>query len=219
TGWRRRFRPIGAVAARQRLRGRLRRTHLRWRPHHGRTRMSAGGNTAEPASVTDVHAHLLLPQLLEAVRQRAPEQMESADALELIRKGAESMQASGAMIGQRFPKLTQLDVRLADMDDQGVDVQWVSPSPSHYYPWADEDLAVWSAREANLLIADHVGAAPDRLLGLGLVPLQHPSRIVECAEDAILGRGLIGIEIPSFAGDVELSDERLEPFWTRMEEL
>jgi len=181
--------------------------------------MSAAANTAEPASVTDVHAHLLLPQLLEAVRQRAPEQMESADALELIRNGAESMQASGAMIGQRFPKLTQLDVRLADMDDQGVDVQWVSPSPSHYYPWADEDLAVWIAREANLLIADHVGAAPDRLLGLGLVPLQHPSRIVECAEDAILGRGLIGIEIPSFAGDVELSDERLEPFWTRMEEL
>src|SRR5699024_7076913 len=142
TGCRRRFRPIGAVAARRRLRGRLRRTHLRCRPHHGRTRMSAAANTAEPASVTDVHAHLLLPQLLEAVRQRAPEQMESADALELIRNGAESMQASGAMIGQRFPKLTQLDVRLADMDDQGVDVQWVSPSPSHYYPWADEDLAV-----------------------------------------------------------------------------
>lgn len=171
------------------------------------------------AQVTDVHAHLLLPELLEAVRRRAPEEMNNADELENRRNGAASMRTSGEMIRDRFPRLTRLSVRLAYMDEQGVDVQWVSPSPSHYYPWADEDLAVWIAREANLLVAEHIGGAPDRLLGLGLVPLQHPSRVVECAEDAILGRGLIGIEIPSFAGDVELSDERLEPFWARMEEL
>jgi aminocarboxymuconate-semialdehyde decarboxylase len=64
-----------------------------------------------------------------------------------------------------------------------------------------------------------VANAPDRLIGLGLVPLQHPSRIVECLDDAVLGRGLGGVEISSFAGDVELSDERLEPFWARAEEL
>jgi aminocarboxymuconate-semialdehyde decarboxylase len=33
------------------------------------------------------------------------------------------------------------------------------------------------------------------------------------------GRGLAGVEISSFAGDVELSDERLEPFWARAAEL
>lgn len=183
------------------------------------TTEAASATTGAPIPVTDVHAHLLLPELLDAVRRRAPEQMDSADYLELRRNGAASMKVSGKMIRERFPKLTRLDVRLADMDEQGVDVQWVSPSPSHYYPWADEDLAVWIAREANLLLAEHIGGARDRLLGLGLVPLQHPNRIVECAEDAVLGRGLIGVEIPSFAGDVELSDERLEPFWTRMEEL
>jgi aminocarboxymuconate-semialdehyde decarboxylase len=70
-------------------------------------------------------------------------------------------------------------------------------------------------REANLLVADHVARAPERLAGLGLVPLQHPDRLVECLDDAVLGRGLLGVEISSFAGDVELSDERLEPFWAR----
>jgi len=34
-----------------------------------------------------------------------------------------------------------------------------------------------------------------------------------------LGRGLAGVEISSFAGDVELSDPRLEPFWARAAEL
>ena len=51
------------------------------------------------------------------------------------------------------------------------------------------------------------------------MPLQHPSRIVEYLDDAVLGRGLAGVEISSFAGDVELSDERLEPFWARAAEL
>jgi aminocarboxymuconate-semialdehyde decarboxylase len=78
---------------------------------------------------------------------------------------------------------------------------------------------VWIASEANRLIADHVAQAPDRLTGLGLVPLQHPERMVEFLDDAVLGRGLAGVEISSFAGEIELSNERLEPFWARAAEL
>jgi len=170
-------------------------------------------------TVVDVHAHLLLPALHAEVERRAPEGVAQAAALELKRHGPESQRISGAMVGARIPKLTDLTVRLADMDAQGVDRQWVSVSPNHFYPWAPEGLAVWIAQEANRLVAEHVAQAPDRLTGLGVVPLQHPSRIVECVDDAILGRGLAGIEISSFAGDVELSDPRLEPMWARIAEL
>ncbi|WP_394551988.1 amidohydrolase family protein [Agromyces sp. MMS24-JH15] len=169
--------------------------------------------------VTDVHAHVLLPSLQAEVERRAPELAAEAAALELRRNGAESLAVSGPMVGARVPKLTQVAERLAAMDAQGVDRQWVSASPNHFSPWAPEGLAVWLANEANRLIAAHVAQAPDRLTGLGLVPLQHPERIVECLDDAILGRGLAGVEISSFAGDVELSDERLEPFWARAEAL
>jgi aminocarboxymuconate-semialdehyde decarboxylase len=169
--------------------------------------------------VTDVHAHLLLPGLQAEIQRRVPALVEEAAELEARRNGGASLAASGAMIGARIPKLTDVRVRLAAMDEQGVDRQWVSASPNHFYPWAPEGLAVWAAMEANRLIADHVAAAPDRLIGLGLVPLQHPERILECLDDAVLGRGLAGVEISSFAGDVELSDERLEPFWARAAEL
>ncbi len=168
---------------------------------------------------TDVHAHLLLPALQAEVERRAPELVQEAAALELRRNGPASIAASGRMIGERIRKLTDVSVRLAAMDAQGVDRQWVSASPNHFYPWAPEGLAVWAAGEANRLVAEHVAQAPDRLVGLGLVPLQHPARIVEYLDDAVLGRGLAGVEISSFAGDVELSDERLEPFWARAEEL
>ena len=166
-----------------------------------------------------MHAHLLLPALQQAVGARDPEGFAAAQALEARRNGPESLAASGRMIGERMPLLTSLDARLAEMDRQGVDVQVVSPSPSHYYPWAGEELAAWAAREANRAIAEHVAGAPDRLLGLGLVPLQHPQLVVAALEDAVVERGLAGVELSSFAGDVELSDERLEPFWTRAEEL
>ncbi|MBN9605316.1 MAG: amidohydrolase [Actinomycetales bacterium] len=168
---------------------------------------------------TDVHAHLLMPGLHAEVERRAPEQVAEAAALELRRNGAASQAVSGPMVGSRIPKLTDRAVRLAAMDEQGVDRQWVSASPNHFYPWAEEQLAVFIAQEANRLIAEHVAGAPERLTGLGLVPLQHPARILECIDDAVLGRGLAGIEISSFAGDVELSDERLEPMWARLEEL
>ena len=160
-----------------------------------------------------------MPALHAEVERRAPEGVQDAAALDLRRNGAESQAISGPMVGARVPKLTSVAERLAAMDAQGVDRQWVSASPNHFYPWAPEGLAVWIASEANRLIADHVAQAPDRLTGLGLVPLQHPSRMLECLDDAVLGRGLAGVEISSFAGDVELSDERLEPFWARAEEL
>ena len=169
--------------------------------------------------ITDVHAHLLLPSVQEQVEQRAPELVAEAAALEKRRNGLASLQASGRMIGERIGKLVDVRARLAAMDEQGIDRQWVSPSPNHFYPWAPEGLAVWTAAEANRLVAEHVAAAPDRLIGLGLVPLQHPERIVELLDDAVLGRGLAGVEISSFAGDVELSDPRLEPFWARAAEL
>lgn len=169
--------------------------------------------------VTDVHAHILLPSLHAEIERRAPEGVRAAAALELTRNGAESLAVSGPMVGSRVPKLTDVTVRLADMDAQGVDRQWVSASPNHFYPWADEELAVWAARESNRLIAAHVALAPERLTGLGLVPLQHPDRIVECLDDAVVDHGLAGVEISSFAADVELSDPRLEPFWTRAAEL
>lgn len=168
---------------------------------------------------TDVHAHVLLPSLHAEVERRAPDGAREAAALELTRNGAASLAVSGPMVGARIPRLTDVSVRLAEMDRQGVQTQWVSASPNHFYPWAPEGLAAWIATEANRLIAEHVAQSPDRLVGLGLVPLQHPHRIVEYLDDAVLGRGLAGVEISSFAGDVELSDERLEPFWARAAQL
>lgn len=178
-------------------------------------------------TTVDVHAHVLLPGLQHLVAEADSDGFGAQQALEVRRNGPESMAASGRMIKERWPQLTDLDRRLADMDAQGVDVQLVSPSPSHFYYFAGEELALQVAKAANQAVREFVDRAPERLNGLGLVPLQHPVLMVEALEHAMLECGLLGVEIGSFAATpndperstVELSDHRLEPFWSRAEEL
>ncbi|MEU8986973.1 amidohydrolase family protein [Streptomyces sp. NPDC048558] len=171
----------------------------------------------EPESIPtiDVHAHLLLPEVEEAVAGHPG--LAQARDLDARRNGPAALAVSGPMVGARVPKLTDVAVRLAAMDAQGVDVQLVSPSPSHYHYWAEPRLAEKVCRLANEGTAAHCAKAPDRLHGLGLVPLQHPDLAVESLDHA-LEQGLKGVEISSHAPGHELSDPAYGPFWSRAEE-
>ncbi|MEU9441239.1 amidohydrolase family protein [Streptomyces sp. NPDC048304] len=163
----------------------------------------------------DVHAHVLLPEV-EAMVEGSPG-LADAKALDARRNGPAAMAISGPMVRDRVPQLTDVAVRLAAMDAQGVDVQLVSPSPSHYHYWADEETAEKLYRLANEVTAAHCSAAPDRLHGLGLAPLQHPQLAV-AALDHALEQGLRGVEISSHAPGRELSDPAYELLWSRAEE-
>ncbi|MFG3138618.1 amidohydrolase family protein [Streptomyces sp. NPDC048211] len=163
----------------------------------------------------DVHAHVLLPEV-EALVAGLPGHAE-AKQLDARRNGPAALAVSGPMVGERIPKLTDVAARLAAMDAQGVDVQLVSPSPSHYHYWADEGTAEKVYRTANEATATHCAAAPDRLHGLGLVPLQHPDHMVYALDHA-LEQGLAGVEISSHTPCRELSDPAYTPFWARAEE-
>ncbi|MFF8673152.1 amidohydrolase family protein [Streptomyces sp. NPDC015242] len=163
----------------------------------------------------DVHAHVLLPEV-EALVAGLPGLAE-AKALDARRNGPAALAVSGSMVRERMPKLTDPTVRLAAMDAQGVDVQLVSPSPSHYHYWADEDTAEKVYRLANEATAAHCRAAPGRLRGLGLAPLQHPDHAVRALDHA-LDQELLGVEISSHAPGRELSDPAYEPFWSRAEQ-
>lgn len=145
-------------------------------------------------TVVDVHAHAILPAV-EALVADDP-RLAAQKALDLRRNGGPSEAASGQMIRVRLPQLFELERRLCDMTAAGVDVQVVSPSPSQYHPWADEELAGRLSRTAATAVAQLVAQAPDRLRGLGLAPLQHPSLMVAALEDAVLGNGLAGVESP-----------------------
>lgn len=162
------------------------------------------------APTVDVHAHVLLPEVDRLVAD-APG-LAAARELDARRNGPEALAVSGTMVRDRLRLLTDVVHRLAAMDLAGVDVQLVSPSPSHYHYWADPPLARAVCETANTATAKHCAQAPGRLVGLGLVPLQHPDLAVQALDHA-LGEGLVGVEIGSHAPGRELSDPAYEPFW------
>ncbi|MGW8989148.1 amidohydrolase family protein [Streptomyces zhihengii] len=170
---------------------------------------------ARPGPTVDVHAHLLVPDV-EALVADAPGLAE-ARALDTRRNGLAALAVNGPMIAARIGRLTDVGARIAAMDAQGVDVQLVSPSPSHYHYWADQPMATKIYEAANAGTAAHCAAAPDRLRGLGLVPLQHPDLCLQALDHA-LGLGLLGVEISSHAPGRELSDPAYERLWARAEQ-
>jgi aminocarboxymuconate-semialdehyde decarboxylase len=90
--------------------------------------------------------------------------------------------------------------------------------PMHHY-WADRGLAAELAGTVNPAVAEHCAKAPDRLVGLGTVPLQHPDLAVEELTRAVERHGLHGISVSTAVGGRELADPAHDPVWARACEL
>lgn len=176
---------------------------------------AASGLGADP--VVDVHAHTLAPAVLGLV---AGETGFAAEQEALARTfGADSTAQNERVASSLVPQLNDLGARLDSMDAAGVDVQAVSVSPGQYHYWADPPLAAEISRAVNEHVAAFVAARPDRLVGLGSVPLQHPDQAAAELTHAMGNLGLRGVEISTTVAGRELSDPELEPFWAAAEEL
>ncbi|MCT7657019.1 amidohydrolase family protein [Mycobacterium deserti] len=117
------------------------------------------------------------------------------------------------------PKMDLLDVRLADMDAMGVDVQAVAVAVYQYYYWADPELGAKVARMINEEFVESTSRYPGRFLPLGTVPLQDTDAAVGELRYLAEELGMRGIEIGTHVEGEEISSARLEPFWAEVERL
>jgi len=187
---------------------------------HGAAQASVNIKRARPFSeaVIDVHCHAL-STATEKLIADAP-QKKAEPGLLLKASGQETIDYNrSVMLPNAVPKLLNLDQRLSDMDDMGVDIQLVSPSPTQFYYWADADLAEAITTQINDDIVDLVARAPERLLGLGTVSLQHPEQAAAQLRTLMTSLGLKGVQISASVGDRELSDPDFQPFWEAASEL
>ncbi|MGW3103895.1 amidohydrolase family protein [Streptomyces sp. NPDC001100] len=170
--------------------------------------------TASP--VVDFHGHLAVPAadtLIAGTPGLAAEL-----AAEQRAHSPASLAVNRAQLRCLATRLTDVTTRLADLDAMGVDIQVVGPMPMHHY-WADQDLAIRLARTANEAVAAHCATAPDRLFGLGTVPLQHPDLAVALLDQAVNVHGLYGISVSTTVDGRELADPAHDTVWQRAEEL
>ena len=163
----------------------------------------------------DIHCHLHVPEADELVAD-----IVDPAKLDLVRFSSELTRKLNAEQNEiLMPKLTQLDERLSVMDETGVDIQAVSPSPFHYHYWAEADLARALVQTVNDRVAEFQAQKPDRLVAMCTVPLQHPELAVTELERCYREHGMRGVEISTNVEGAELSRAGLDKFFSKVEEL
>jgi len=108
--------------------------------------------------------------------------------------------------------------RIADLPEQGIDRQVISPMPRllDYKLNAQDGRDL--ARYLGEAIADLVASAPERFYGLGSVPLQDVDLAVK-ELSGIKELGLHGVEITTHINGISPGDRRFLPFWKEIERL
>ena len=183
-----------------------------------------GSSGAKPVAVTapdggalDVHAHAMPLPLLQRLAQR-----DLAD-LSGVSDGIVRLDTRVSGVGPLAPlplarSQYDVDVRLSEMDDIGVRRHAVSLPPFLFCSTADDErFATGIVAEGNDELATYVADAPDRLLGLGSVPLGWPGAAAE-ARRALDELGLAGIAIGSRGGGRDLDDPVNDDLWALLSE-
>ena len=109
--------------------------------------------------------------------------------------------------------------RIEAMDEAGIERQVLSPMPellSYWFP--PEDAAVFGDY-VNGFIAEMIAAEPNRMVGLGMVPLQDVDLAIKTLEALVQRRGFSGVEIGTHVNNVPIGDPSLEPFFSAAEDL
>ena len=165
--------------------------------------------------VVDIHCHLGIPAADAIVQAKYPGPPPGINDF----TSAKTMEVNRAQFGAIGRTLNTLDTRLADMDRLGVDVQAMSPSPGQYFYFTDAEIGRAAARAVNDGMAQAVAQHPDRLVGMGTVPLQNTQMAVEEMRRCVRELDLRGIEISSNVNGTDLHAADLRPFWAAAEEL
>jgi aminocarboxymuconate-semialdehyde decarboxylase len=162
----------------------------------------------------DIHAHILVPEISDLV---ASEFDTSKDPF--LRYGGSSTANNDEIFAKLLPRLVDPVQRLQTMDRQGVTYQAVSIAPPQYHYWAEPDLGTEVAKVGNEAIATLVDTLPERVVGLGTLPMQSPERAVAELERITATFGFPGVSINPSAEGVDYDDARYEQFWAKAEEL
>jgi aminocarboxymuconate-semialdehyde decarboxylase len=175
--------------------------------------MSRAQRTDGP--VIDIHCHRECAPAADFMKEAEL----AAGRVALGHGNATTQAVNRRQLAEIKPKMDVLDVRIADMDRMGVDVQAVAIAVYQYYYWADAELAAKVSRMMNEEFVASTSKYDGRFLPLGTVPLQDTEAAIQELRYLVNELGMRGIEIGTHVEGEEISSPRLDPFWAEVERL
>jgi aminocarboxymuconate-semialdehyde decarboxylase len=166
--------------------------------------------------VIDFHCHMRVPEVVAFCKGHGPD----ASVPEHPRYTPEARRLDREWSEMHRMRTADLPTRLKVMDEQGVDIQVLTPSGiSQYTLWAPPEESLRMERKLNEGIAEMVAKKPERFVGLGSVPLHAPELAAKELGRCMKELGLRGVQISSHAEGMELGDPKMKPFWAAAEKL
>ncbi|MBF0277230.1 MAG: amidohydrolase [SAR324 cluster bacterium] len=111
-----------------------------------------------------------------------------------------------------------LDVRLASMDEQGVDIHVLSLTQPMLY-WGSPDLSRRLSEAYNDACVEAHEAHPTRFFGMAILPMQEPDLALAELDRVSKLPGMRGIYMATRVLEKELSDPLFFPVYERIEDL
>ena len=165
-----------------------------WPTLHGQTARKVVTVGGRRATVVDIHAHCMFPELAQII-------------------------AGTNLEGAAFPAFVTLSPdRLVAMDTRGIDIQALSVNGFWWYE-GDRALASEIVRIQNQRLAEWCTQYPDRFVALTSPSLQFPDLAAGQLEHAVVELGHRGASIGGHVHNEPPTSEAFDPFWAKAQEL
>ena len=175
-------------------------------------------STAQPGRARnvrtiDTHAHWYPVEWLKLFEKDG-----AKEGASLERNGTRYTVRTDRIVNAFDEEFVDLDLRLAGMNRQGVDLQALSLTAPMVY-WASDAFGLALAQAYNdAASAAHV-RHPDRFVGLAMVPMQAPALAVREMERAAKLPGIRGLYVATNMNGADLDEKRFWDVYAKAEEL
>ncbi len=158
-------------------------------------------------TVIDIHTHMISEAWVEQIREHG------GAALSVGRRpdGIEALIENGSMTMPLIPEMFDPELRMRDMDKDGIDIAVLSLTSPNVY-WGGEEVSTETARIINDCMAETQTAYPDRIRYIAALPFQYPDAAVAELARAC-GNGAVGVMVLATIDGRPLTDPRFEPVW------
>jgi aminocarboxymuconate-semialdehyde decarboxylase len=116
------------------------------------------------------------------------------------------------------PPMVKIDLRLAAMEKQRVDVQALSLTSPMVY-WAPPAFGLALSQVFNDSASQTHQKHPDRFVGMAMLPMQAPDLALKELERAATLPGLRGLYLATNVNNTELDEKSFWPIYAKCEEL